>query len=404
MLFQHKTKKINKEKQKVRIGIDARFFNLENKGLGRYTNELVHWLDRLNQKKRDTLKDSTRIEYYLFMLTKDFKNFQPQAKNIHKVEANFRWYSFAEQIKYPFLLRKYNLDLMHFPHFNVPIFYGRKFMVTIHDLILFHYPTIKNSTLNRFVYWFKLLAYHFSIRLAVKRAFKIIAISEFTKQDIVKTLKVPSEKIVTVLEGAEFVKNSGQKQEMGGEAIFKKYAIMKPYLLYVGNAYPHKNLERLVLAFDQYQAEHNQLKQLVLVGKDDYFYQRLKQFIEGRRIKNIIITKYVSDGELVCFYREAKAFVFPSLYEGFGLPPLEALMYGVPVLSSKATSLPEILGDKVTYFKADSVRSIKLALEKSDFMPKITDKEIEEIKQKYSWQKMSEKTIKIYKKILINNV
>jgi len=248
------------------------------------------------------------------------------------------------------------------------------------------------------------LAYHFSIRLAVKRAFKIIAISEFTKQDIVKTLKVPSEKIVTVLEGAEFVKNSDQKQEIGGEAIFKKYGIIKPYLLYVGNAYPHKNLERLILAFDQYQAEHNQLKQLVLVGKDDYFYRRLKRFIEDRRIKNIIITKYVSDGELICFYREAKAFVFPSLYEGFGLPPLEALMYGVPVLSSKATSLPEILGDKVTYFKADSVRSIKLALEKSDFMPKITDKEIEEIKQKYSWQKMSEKTIKIYKKILINNV
>ncbi len=210
MSSKNKTKKIKKERQKVRIGIDARFFNLENKGLGRYTNELVHWLDKLNQEKQGLSKDNIQIEYYLFMLTKDFKNFQPQSKNIHKVEANFRWYSFAEQIKYPFLLKKYNLDLIHFPHFNVPILYGGKFIVTIHDLILFHYPTIKNSTLNRVIYWFKLLAYHLNIRLAVKRAFKIIAISEFTKQDIIKTLKVPSEKIITILEGAEFVEKSDQ--------------------------------------------------------------------------------------------------------------------------------------------------------------------------------------------------
>ncbi len=169
-------------------------------------------------------------------------------------------------------------------------------------------------------------------------------------------------------------------------------------MLYVGNAYPHKNLERLVLAFAQYQKEYSQQKQLVLVGKDDYFYQRLKQFIEFHKIKNIIITKYISDKELGYFYKKAQVFIFPSLYEGFGLPPLEALIYGVPVLSSEATSLPEILGNKATYFKADSVKSIKLALEKIDSVPKITKKEIDEIKQKYSWQKMTKEIIKIYKK------
>jgi len=144
----------NKEtKQVYRVGIDARFFGLENKGLGRYTKELVEQLDKINQKVATRDKQNILLKYYIFLREDNFEDYQPKSENIYKVKADYQWYSWQEQLLFPFLLGKYNLDLMHFTHFNAPIFYRGKFIVTIHDLILFHYPTIKNTTLNKFFYF-----------------------------------------------------------------------------------------------------------------------------------------------------------------------------------------------------------------------------------------------------------
>ena len=390
----------SKKQQKVyRVGIDARFFGLENKGLGRYTNELIKWLEEIDKEIRKSNRFK-KIEFYVFLRGNNFSEYIPQNKHFHKVLADFRWYSLAEQIKFPFLLNKYKLDLVHFPHFNVPLLYRKKFIVTVHDLILFHYPTVRNTTLNKLVYWFKLLMYHLVIRFAVRQSSLVIAISKFTKKDLVTTLNIPPQKIRVVYEGAEFNLSSGRNvSEKQGNAFLKKYGIIKPYLLYVGNAYPHKNLERLVLVFKKL-VQSGFDKQLVLVGKNDYFYQRLKKFIQNNKVKQVVITDYIDDVDLEKLYRKAEAFVFPSLYEGFGLPPLEALIYGLPVISSNKSSLPEILGNQVRYFNPESEKEMMEAILKYSQQVKINKADIVGLKEKYSWQKMAREIYQIYLKVL----
>ena len=384
------------QKKIYRIGVDARFFSLENKGLGRYTNELVKWLDKIIDE--NTFKN-IQVEYFVFLMEEDFKKVSFSKKNIHKIKANFKWYSWAEQLKFPFLLNKYDLDLVHFPHFNVPLLYCRKFLVTIHDLILFHYPTVKNSTLNKCFYWFKLLIYHLTIRIVVKKASLIIAISQFTKKDLIENLKVPAKKIKVIYEGADFSRNIGCNNISEERKISEKYAIMKPYLLYVGNAYPHKNLDRLVLAFKK--INKNKKYQLVLIGKKDYFYKRLGVFIKKNQIENVVITDYVEDEILNCIYDGAKLFVFPSLYEGFGLPPLEALVRGLPTVSSNRSSLPEILGEQVVYFNPENVENIVEQIKKALVDECcVNKKDIKNLQLKFSWQKMVKEIVNIYSELL----
>ncbi|MEI7621006.1 MAG: glycosyltransferase, partial [Candidatus Moraniibacteriota bacterium] len=212
------------------IGIDARFYGSVGKGLGRYTQKLIEQLEKLDGEN----------QYFVFLRRENFEEYVPKNKNFQKVLADYQWYSFAEQIFFPRLLSKYKLDLMHFPHFNVPILYGRKFVITIHDLILLHFPTKRASTLSPLWYSFKFLAYRLVIFLAIWRSQKVFAVSEFTKQDILEQYSIAKNKVVVTHEACE---KKAQISLRDSEQILAKYGIMKPYLLYVGNAYPHKNLE-----------------------------------------------------------------------------------------------------------------------------------------------------------------
>ncbi len=375
---------------KQKIGIDARFYGPKGKGLGRYAQKLVEYLEK-------TDGDSER-EYYIFLKKENFDQYSPRHANFKKVLANYQWYSFAEQLRFPFFLNKFKLDLMHFCHFNVPIFYRKKFVVTIHDLILFHYPTVRNTSLNRYYYYIKLLCYKWSILSAAKRAEKIIAVSNFTKKDIVENLGVASDKIEVTYEG------SGLKRRVthgNAEEILGKYDIMKPYLLYVGNAYPHKNLERLIVVYKKIKEQCPELT-LVLVGGADFFYERLKKFVKERTVQGVVFPGYVPDEDLNVLYREARLYVFPSLYEGFGLPPLEALAKNIPVVSSSRTSMPEVLGDVVRYFDPEDLDSIKKAILKSlgEEGQKIENKKIIAQLKKFSWKQMAAQTKLIYKQLL----
>lgn len=384
--------RIDKKNEKIkRIGIDARFYGPQNKGLGRYCQKTVDYLEKIDG-------DNKMVEYFIFLRKDNFNLYQPKAANFKKVLADFRWYGFGEQLFFPFVLSKYKLDLMHFCHFNVPLLYWKKFIVTIHDLILLHYPTIKNTTLNRYFYRFKLLIYQIVIKSAAQRSKKIVAVSLYTKNDIINRLKVKEEKIALIYEGVDFhcfISKNGDSE------ILRKYGIIKKqYLLYVGNAYPHKNLENLVLAYKRIRKKHLKLS-LVLVGKKDYFYERLRCFIGENKVKGIILAGYVSDEELDVLYKHARLYVFPSLYEGFGLPPLEALMKGAPVASSNATCMPEVLGNTVTYFSPNNYNSIANGIELALVSGrKILLKESAEIVQKFNWELAAKKLVAVYKKII----
>ena len=395
----------------MRIGIDARFFGPIGKGLGRYTEKLIENLERIDHEN----------EYFVYLRQANFDDYKPQNGKFKKVLADYKWYSLAEQIKFPHLLKKYKLDLVHFPHFNVPLFYRGKFIVTIHDLILLHFPTVRASALGPYIFWFKFLLYRIVIKSALMRAKMIVAVSEFTKKDILENYKkIPEQKILVTYEACE---ERFLQSPYDDEKILERYDIMKPYLIYVGNAYPHKNLERLVSAFGEVssrltdltpnpspskrEGEKNDRRggniSLVLVGNEDYFYRRLEEFVEEKEIKNVIFAGYVPDHDLDTVYSNAEIFVWPSLYEGFGLPPLEAMAKGVPVVSSNHPCMKEILGESAYYFngrkKREMTQALRKVLEDSELRKELIASGREQVK-KYDWRRMAEKTLAIYKKFL----
>jgi glycosyltransferase involved in cell wall biosynthesis len=387
----------------MRIGIDARFFGPIGKGLGRYTQKLIEKLEKISAQGGSASGGDFECEFFIFLGKENFEEYQVKNPRFKKVLANYRWYSFSEQLFFPLLLRKYDLDLMHFPHFNVPLAYGKKFIVTIHDLILIHFPTVKNTTLNPLFYWLKFLAYRLIISSAIRRSEKIITVSQFTKKDILKNYaKVPENKIKVTHEACEdFCILSPNKDE----EILARYGIIKPYLIYVGNAYPHKNLEKLIEAFLSLSAKYPALS-LVLVGKEDYFYLRLKKLVERKKVQKIIFAGYVPDYELDTLQHNAEAYVFPSLYEGFGLPPLEAMSKGTPVISCGHACMREILEDSAYYFDGNDTQAIATAIEKivtdDGLRNKLIASGYEQIK-KYSWKKMAMETLEIYEDLRDKN-
>jgi glycosyltransferase involved in cell wall biosynthesis len=370
----------------MRIGIDARFFGSIGKGLGRYTQKLIENLERIDNEN----------QYVVFLRKENFNEYQPKNKNFQKVLADYAWYSFSEQLLFPKLLNKYKLDLVHFPHFNVPLLYRKKFVLTIHDLILIHFPTVRSSTLSPIFYWLKFLAYKIVIQSAIKRCQNIIAVSEFTKKDILNTYKkVPKGKIIVTYEACDQL---GIENAFKSDDILGFYGIIKPYIIYIGNVYPHKNPERLVLAFKKLQKLGNDLS-LVFVGGEDYFFKRLKRFVSENKVKNIVFAGFVPDDKLDILIRNARAYVRPSLYEGFELPPLEAMSKGVPVLSSDHECALEILGDSALYFDGKNIDAISSSVLKistdEELRQQLIAKGYEQIK-KYSWKKMAHETLSIY--------
>jgi len=370
----------------MKIGIDARFYGKIGKGLGRYTQKLLEHLEKIDRINT----------YYVFLRQSNWDEYHPVAPNFKKILADFRWYTLQEQLKFPKLLNKFNLDLVHFTHFNVPFFYSGKFIVTIHDLILTKYPTERATTLGPIWYSLKLAGYRFVIRQAVRKAAKIIAVSNFTKQDIVTNFPQAKNKTEVIYEGVDRL--SGDSDDYRG--VISKYRLPANFLLYVGNAYPHKNLERLLQSMKiviRSMPDYG----LVIAGKDDYFINRIKSFSFQLGLdKNVYFTGFVNDTEKDFLFKKSLIFVFPSIYEGFGLPVAEAMKKGIPVLTSNISSLPEIVGKDYPFLvNPEDVLDIKDKLERLlRLTPKEKEKIVLENKQKasrFTWGRNAEKWLKI---------
>ncbi len=390
-----KLKKIMKNNKK-RIGIDARFYGPIGKGLGRYTQEIVDNILRLDDFN----------EYVIFLRKENFDELIiDDYKNVKKVLAEVRWYTLKEQFLMPYFIWRQKLDLIHFPHFNVPFFVPTKFVVTIHDLILTKFKTIRATTLHPIIYRIKNWGYRLVIKNALKKSKDIIAVSEFTKNDIIEQFKIDSNKISVVYEGVSNL-SKGQDSlfvaKLNSSNVLRDYEIRDPFVLYVGNAYPHKNLDFLITSFLDLHKRNNKLK-LVLVGREDYFYQELKDLSDSVFAdfpeNPVIFAGYVPDNKLEIFYKKALVYVFPSLYEGFGLPPLEAMAKGCPVLSSNAGSMPEILGEAAIYFnprdKEDFLNKIEKIFSDTSLREKLISLGHDQQK-KYNWWECAFATHKIY--------
>lgn len=382
-------------KKRITIGIDARLFGPTGKGLGRYIEEITKHL----------LIIAREFKFVVFLNSTNY-HLLAEADNLEKHLVDIKWYSLKEQIVLPKIIKEKKIDLMHFPHFNVALFCPCPYVVTIHDLILTKFPSIKASTLSYFNYWFKHLMYKIVIKVAVLRAKKIITVSLFSKEDIVRKLKVNSSKIVVTYEGLTKLESSSSQDE----DLFKKYNLKNQYILYIGNAYPHKNLDFLLKALIRIREKGEELR-LVLVGKEDYFYKQLKikaekfNLYQKDDIMNspVVFTAYVSDKQLKELYKKASFYAFPSLYEGFGLPPLEAMSQSCLVLSSNQASLPEILSFAAVYFSPFNVEDF---VDKYFYLknnPNIKKDYIlkgHNLIKKYQWETCAQETLEVYKKCL----
>jgi len=340
----------------MHIGIDARLYGIGHRGIGRYVEELIAAL-------AENKKDEHR--YTLFMLPEGAAHAAAQLPRgrFKIVTTTARWYTLKEQIVMPRLIHASGVSLMHWTNFNVPIFCPVPYVVTIHDLIVLHFPESRATTLAPWKYTLKLKGYRFILRRAVSKARRVIAVSEYTKRDIVKHLKVDREKVDVIYPGVEQLvlgterfTNTPQFESY----LADRFNIRRSYLLYVGSAYPHKNLERLLRCYELLRVKYHRNWQLVLVGKDDYFYNQLRESSQHSSIdeqikKDIIFTGEVSDKDLDGLYRSAKMLVFPSLYEGFGLPPLEAAARGVPTVVSQTSSIPEVMADAAAYINPKDI-------------------------------------------------
>jgi glycosyltransferase involved in cell wall biosynthesis len=369
----------------MKIGIDARMMGT-GFGIGRYITQLVHNLEKLDRKN----------EYVVFLTKKNWNDYNPTRANFKKVLADLRWYTCKEQVFMPRIISKEHVDLMHFPHFNVPIFYRKPFVVTIHDLIMFHHPRPEATTHGRIVFKIKDIAHRFVVRHAVKKAKHIIVTTEFTKGDVANTLGVMQKKM-SVIYQAPFVQDRWAKTD---KKVLSKYGITKEYILYVGSAYPHKNLVNLLKAWKLLEPKYGDTHHLVLVGNKDYFYERLVNSEEFGACKNILHTGFVHDDELASLYSWSNLYVFPSLYEGFGLPPLEAMHFNIPVVSSSETCLPEVLGDASVYFDPYNPQHISevisVVLEDKDVQMRLIQSGRARLKE-LSAQEFAKKTCEVYR-------
>lgn len=358
----------------MKIGIDARFYN--ESGVGRYLRNLIRNLEVLDKNN----------QFFIFLLPKDYEQFH-QTKNFQKVLANFSWYGFAEQFNLPKLLSKYKLDLVHFPHFNVPIFYSGKFVVTIHDLIHWHFNMQRSTTHGPIIYKIKQFGYKRVFKHAIYKSSNILVPSQHVKDQLIDGWKINSQKITVTPEAVDDGLLAKGKELQDG--------VKRSYIFFVGNAHPHKNVEGLINAFLILRKKYPFL-QLVLAGKDSYFW---KKILDKYPIKDIIYTGFISDPQLVTLYREAQVYVEPSFEEGFGIPILEAMASGCPVISSNVGALTEVGGDACVYFNpndmGDMGDKIDRVLGSEKLRKELVDKGYKRVKL-FSWEKMAKQTLEVY--------
>ncbi|QQS23374.1 glycosyltransferase family 4 protein [bacterium] len=368
----------------MKIGFDFRMGGSINAGIGRYSFELL----------KTMLDRSTNDDFVVFynannVNTADLEELQ--ARGAELVEANYRHYSFSEQLFFPRLLKAHHLDIVHFPNFNVPLLYKGEYVVTIHDMV---HHKISGHKKSRYI---KFLAYKYIIEQAAKRAKKIITVTEAAKKEIIEYLGTDPNKIEVTYEApAPVVKNPGDFNRLK-----ENFLINAPYLLFVGTLERKKNIVNLCLGFDKLLSKYNYNLDLVLVGKVDSHYPEVKeQALSIKHRNRLIFTGYVNNNDQANFYQNAFAFVTASLHEGFGLPGLEAMQYGTPVLAANTEVFNEVYDDAAIYFDGldpdDIADKINLLVSDQPFHESMRKKSLKRAAM-YSWERTADQTLKIYK-------
>lgn len=332
-------------------------------------------------------------EFYVILQDddKDLENILPTACKIFISSRVFRIFIFRfllEQIYIPYLCLKYKIDIIHSLHYSFPLLcYWVKKIVTIHDLTFFIYPEVHTRVKRYFFRYF--------IILACRLSDAIICVSESTRNDLAKYINDVKAKVYVVPLAVSTLKIS----EVDVKSVRDKYGIVGDYILFIGTLEPRKNVCNLLKSFgtnDNLSSNY----QLVLVGKKGWYYQSMFGMIRQLNIeKSVIMPGFVTEKEKFSLLSAASVFVYPSIYEGFGLPVLEAISYGIPTVTSNVSSLPEVAGDAALLVNPDKVedlsRAIEVILTNNLLQAELKLKSVKQA-NKYSWENTAKQTIGIY--------
>jgi glycosyltransferase involved in cell wall biosynthesis len=364
-----------------RIVIDARESGTST---GRYIDNLVKNLATLGP------------DFEIILLAKPHRvaHFKEITPGFKVIKTPYKEFTFAEQLGYWRQLKKLKADLVHFGKTEQPILYKGKTVTTVHDLTTARF---RNPTKNFLVFTIKQLIYKVVVRLVAKKSAAIIVPSNFVKNDLANYAHINKDKIIVTYEAGEWL---GEK----AEPIPK--LLGKDFIMFNGRPQPHKNLRRLIEAFKALHEKYPNLL-LAIIGKKDASFESYLDLVNKLHLNNhVVFTDYVPDGQLEWAMKNTKAYIYPSLSEGFGLPGLEAMHYGAPLVSSNATCLPEIYGDAANYFDPTDVNDMAAKIDEVLTDQRLAEKLIKNGKEqvkKYSWGKMARETLEVYKKILNKN-
>lgn len=373
----------------MNISIDARGINLYNgTGIGTYTENLVRELLNIDQENN----------YLLFWTGKNYESYKKE--NCKIVFASRKHGRFYENYYFPNFLKNNNVNIHHIPQNGMGLGenYDTNCVVTIHDLIPYVLPeTTGRGYLERFLR---------NMPNIIDKSKGILTVSEYSKKDILKFFNhIPEDKIhVTPLAA-----NSNFKplaKEKCKSFIKEKFNFNKPYILYIGGFSLRKNVRDLILSFDKIYKDLNEPHVLLLAGSIKDEGKKLVELTESLESKeNIIFTGFIEDDLLPTLYNGAEAFVYPSLYEGFGLPPLESMSCKTPVITSNITSIPEVTGDACIlinpFNKNELENALVTLLNNEDLKNNLSQKGYERSLQ-FSWRNTAIKTLEAYKKISEN--
>ena len=379
-------KHILKIKKDPYIAMDISSIFRSRAGVGHYTKNLT----------RELLSYNTNSRELIFIIKERIKiNLKRKRNNIIRF-CNAIMHLFWEQLAIPVFLRKNGINLFHSPAFVCPLIKICPTIITIHDMAYLLYPGKFVNAYRRYL--------KFWVPLCVKVADKVITDSFCSKRDIIRLLKIPEEKIEVVYLG----KDSSFKQITDKALIDEfciKHGIKKKFILHVGTLEPRKNITGLIKAYSIFKKENNECDfNLVIAGEKGWMYSSIFALVEKLKLENsVTFIGYIEDGELPILYNAAKVFVYPSLYEGFGLPVLEAMACGIPVITSNTSSLPEIVGDAGIMVDPRDSAALAAAIQKvildNDLREEMIRKGLKKA-ENFSWEKTAKETTQIYNKVL----
>jgi len=368
----------------VRIAIDAR--KLRDYGIGTYVRNLLRHLSRIDQ----------RTEYVLLCRAADCAGIEELGENFRAVPESAPAYSIREQLRIPMDLRREGIDLFHAPHYVLPPLTPCRSIVTIHDCIHLRFPQYLP---NRLAYAYA----RSSLWVATHRSNRVLTVSEASKRDILRYFRVPESKINVIPNAID---------ERFGEVpsadevlrVRERYQLNDPFVLYAGNIKPHKNLERLIEAFHTLRRGGLDTVKLLIIGDEISKYAALRRAVHKYKLhKHVRFFGFVPDKTLAVLYRLAGVFVFPSLYEGFGLPPLEAMASGTPVITSNVSSLPEVVGDAallIDPYEADAIaQAMRRVLTDAALREDLRQRGLQRVKE-FSWERSVRRVHAIYQEVI----